>query len=266
MELKNAIAVCLITLFSATLVLLIARALDLQAAPRLELQLAKIVDELEAIRKSGGIMAGSGVAAENESADDAVMVYYFHSNVRCPTCRAIESQAHETVQSEFASEMESGEVIWKVLNYEEAAGTELGKKFEIQMPVVVLARMNGGEIEQWKRLDEIWALVGDKPAFSDYVGDEISQMLEPRDTKPPVAPTSDAAEIPFAGVDPPDIPVPQSVDELNPLRGQEEIARMLETADGQPTPNGNRPALSLPILDSADIPIPTDPADIPVPQ
>ena len=36
MELKNALAVCLISMFSATLVVLIARALDLQAASRLE--------------------------------------------------------------------------------------------------------------------------------------------------------------------------------------------------------------------------------------
>ena len=57
MELKNAVAVCLISLFSATLVVLIARALDSQAASRLEPQLASIVEELQAIRKQGGVAA-----------------------------------------------------------------------------------------------------------------------------------------------------------------------------------------------------------------
>ena len=37
------------------------------------------------------------------------------------------------------------------------------------MPVVVLAKMKAGQIEDWKRLDEVWALVGDKPAFASYV-------------------------------------------------------------------------------------------------
>ena len=46
MELKNAVAVCLISLFSATLVVLIARSLDSQAASQLEPQLASIVEEL----------------------------------------------------------------------------------------------------------------------------------------------------------------------------------------------------------------------------
>ena len=57
MELKNALTVCLISLFSATLVLLIARALDLQAAARLEPQLTRIVEELEGLRQQGGIAA-----------------------------------------------------------------------------------------------------------------------------------------------------------------------------------------------------------------
>ena len=57
MELKNAVTICLISLFSATLVLLIARALDLQAAARLEPQLARIVEELEALQQQGGITA-----------------------------------------------------------------------------------------------------------------------------------------------------------------------------------------------------------------
>ena len=43
------------------------------------------------------------------------------------------------------------------------------------MPVVVLARMKDGKIEDWKRLDEVWALVGDKPAFTKYVRGKSSE-------------------------------------------------------------------------------------------
>ena len=64
MDLKNAVAVCLISFFSATLVLLIARALDLQAAARLEPQLARIVEQLEMIRQGGAIARVGGAATE----------------------------------------------------------------------------------------------------------------------------------------------------------------------------------------------------------
>ena len=208
MELKNAAVVCLISLFSATLVLLIARALDLQAASRLEPQLERIVEELQAIRKSGGITAASGGAAQIESVDDALMVYYFHSNTRCPTCRAIESQSHEAVRSDFASQLENGEVVWKILNYEEPSAAELAKEFEIQMPVVVLAQMKNGQIEDWKRLDRVWALVGEKPAFAAYIRDEIGQMLKSQDSGATPPPNDDPPENPIRDSDLLDIPVP----------------------------------------------------------
>ena len=218
MDLKNAIAVCLISLFSATLVLLIARSLDSQAASRLEPQLARIVEELEAIRKSGGLTAASSAAAESETADDALIVYYLHGNTRCPTCRAIESQSHEIVHTDFASELENGQVVWKVLNYEEPAVAELAKKFEVMMPIVVLAKMKGGEIEDWKSLDEVWALVQDKPAFAEFVRDEINQMLGAADTRPADTPNTASPEIPDPAIDPDasppplppaDLPIPQ---------------------------------------------------------
>ena len=208
MDLKNAVAVCLISLFSATLVVLIARALDLQAASRLEPQLARIVEELEALRKQGGVAAAPSGQLDSQPVDDGLIVYYFHSNARCTTCRAIESQSHETVESDLASQLKSGEVVWKILNYEDPAVEELAEKFEVQIPVVVLARMKGGKIEDWNRLDKVWALVGDKPAFAEYVRDEITQMLESAEEPPSEGPPGETPEIPVPAPGSSDIPVP----------------------------------------------------------
>ncbi len=90
-------------------------------------------------------------------------MYYLHSSIRCATCRDIESQAHDVVQSDFATELTSGAISWRVVNYEEPAGTGLAQKFDIQMPVVVLTRMQGGEIVQWKRLDRVWGSLATNP-------------------------------------------------------------------------------------------------------
>jgi hypothetical protein len=218
MELKNAVAVCLISLFSATLVVLIARALDSQTASRLEPQLASIVEELQAIRKQGGIAASPGTAAGTETAADGLVVYYFHSNTRCPTCQSIESQAKDTVQTDFASQLSSGAMTWKILNYEQPANAELAKKFEIQMPVVVLAKMKAGQMEDWKRLDQVWALVGDKPGFAKFLREQITKMLETDRLTTPVASAPAAPAIPVPSGDPSQdaatkeplaIPVPQ---------------------------------------------------------
>lgn len=215
MELKNAIAVCLISLFSATLVVLIARSLDSQAAARLEPQLTSIVEELRALRGQGGIAAAPGTPTKAETVSDGLVVYYFHSNIRCPTCRSIESQAQETVQTHFASQLSNGEVVWKIVNYEQASAKPLADKFQLQMPVVVLAKMKDGKIEDWKRLDEVWAMVGDKPAFIKYVRGEIDRMLAT--DKGPGAATAEAPalSIPTPNTDdapslePPAVPIPQ---------------------------------------------------------
>ena len=215
MELKNAVAVCLISLFSATLVVLIARSMDSQAASRLEPQLARIVEELEAIRSSGGIVTSPAATAKNQSLREGLVVYYFHSNTRCPTCQAIESQSHETVQADFASQLVSGEVAWEVLNYEEPAASELATKFEIQMPVVVLARMNEGQVEEWKRLDQVWGLVGDKPAFAEYIRAEISQMLKAPAQDRTLTEPDDTPVIPVPGVSADDLPLPTDHSEIS---------------------------------------------------
>jgi hypothetical protein len=214
MELKNAVAVCLISLFSATLVVLIARSLDSQAASRLEPQLASIIEELRALRGQGGIATAPGTPTKAEAVGDGLVVYYFHSNIRCPTCRSIESQAQETVQTHFASQLSNGEVVWKIINYEQASAKPLAEKFQIQMPVVVLARMKDGQTEDWKRLDEVWAMVGDKPAFTKYVRGEIERMLSPgkkpeaakAQTPGPAIPVPNADSVPAKGT--PAIPVP----------------------------------------------------------
>ena len=95
MELKNALAVCLISLFASTLVVLIARTLDVQTESRLEPQLAKIVEQLEGIRQQarivGAVPSGQPTAGQMAERSKGLMVYYFHSNTRCPTCREIEA-------------------------------------------------------------------------------------------------------------------------------------------------------------------------------
>ena len=148
MELKNAVAVCLIALFSATIVVLIARALDSQAASQLEPQLTAIAEELRAIRKQGGIGAPAGDATVVEGANNGLVVYYLHGSYRCPTCRTVEAEAKKIVETEFASQVERGEIAFKALDYEKPAGAELARQFKVNSSVVVLVTMKDGKIDQ----------------------------------------------------------------------------------------------------------------------
>ena len=204
MDLKNAVAVCLISLFAATIVVLIARSVNQQAAAQLEPTLAKIAAELEAIRKQGGGVAVQGGTPTPAEHREGLVVYYFHGKQRCPSCRSIEAQTHQVLKDDFAEAMAKGEISWEVLNYESPVAASLVKEFDVQLPVVVLAGMNQGKIERWKRLDEVWGLYDEPAKFAKFIRDEIAAML-------PASNSATAANPAAAGGGEPALPSPLQI-------------------------------------------------------
>ena len=97
---------------------------------------------------------------------------------------------------------------WKILNYEKPNSADLAKKFHVHMANVVLAQMDGGEIKNWKRLDQVWALVGDKPVFAEFIRTEIGEML--KESAPPTDPPEESNLLDRPVPDTPAPPLPQS--------------------------------------------------------
>ena len=110
---------------------------------------------------------------------DGLVVYYFHGSMRCPTCRKIESYAHEAIKTGFGAELDSGDLQWKVVNYEASGNEHFGEDYEVTAPTVVLVEMRGGEQKRWKNLDRVWELVmtGTKEEFLGYVQEEAKALL-----------------------------------------------------------------------------------------
>lgn len=221
MDLKNAVAVCLISLFSATIVVLIARSLDLQAAARLEPVLLKIAAELEGIRKQSGGFTAMGDRTQPAGHNDGLIVYYFHGNTRCPSCRAIESQTRDVLQKDFAEPLSEGQILWETVNYENPAIPEIVKTFEIQVPVIVLAFRKAGKIDRWKRLDEVWGLYDEPVKFAEFIRREIQAILAPTDGSSSASGSdSRAASAPRAAnarpADPPRAPAAVPIPEEEP--------------------------------------------------
>ncbi len=159
MDIKKAFTYCLLIFLAASIVVLMVK--SLRSSPQ---------------------SAGVEPAIQN-----GVIVYYFHGNTRCPTCCSIESQTQDTVRANFASQLSGKEMSLQMINYEQPAAKQLVDKFEIQMPVVVLARLKNGEIQDWKRLDEVWGLVDDKAGFTNLVQGEINRILTSENKPSPVS-------------------------------------------------------------------------------
>lgn len=169
---KNALTAGLLMFVAASIVVLTVKSLRQQPDP------------------SSTAATTSSAAGEQDSmtpVSDGVIVYYFHGNVRCPTCKQIEADAHESLQQGFAREMKDGRLVWRIVNYEQPGNEHFATEFQLIAPTVVLTRMDGGKQTQWKNLDRVWELVGEKPAFGQYVQEETRAILDANPTQVPVA-------------------------------------------------------------------------------
>lgn len=127
------------------------------------------------------ILGGVALAADAPSASaptpDGVIAFYFHGNARCATCRTIEAYADEAVHQGFATDLEAGELSWRVVNIDTPENRHFIEDFQLVTRSVVLAEYRNGQLLRSKNLDQVWRLVRDKQGFVAYLQDETRAFL-----------------------------------------------------------------------------------------
>ena len=113
-----------------------------------------------------------------QTLDAEVVAYYFHGNLRCKTCRTIQVYSEEAIRSEFADELASGRLAWRVVNVEEPENKHFVKDFELVSRSLVLTEYEDGEVIRWENLKQVWQLVRDKEKFLDYVHSSTREFLQ----------------------------------------------------------------------------------------
>ena len=71
------------------------------------------------------------VALAQSKVKDHMEVVYFHGKQRCVTCMAIEKNAREVVEKDFASEKKSGKVVFKVVDISTDEGAKIAKDYRV---------------------------------------------------------------------------------------------------------------------------------------
>ena len=125
-----------------------------------------------------GIAAGAEPAATTPAPADGVVVFYFHGNVRCATCRTIEAYAGEAVRDGFAADLASGAIAWREVNVDSPEHRHFIQDFRLTTRSVVLAEYRGGQVVRHQSLDKVWQLVRSKDRFVDYIQGETRAFLE----------------------------------------------------------------------------------------
>lgn len=125
-----------------------------------------------------GKKASSNIDVSNrEKVSHTVIVFYFHPTFRCQACSDVEALSLEAIERGFSQAIENGDLIWLVLNFEEAQNKGFVEDFQIEVSTLVLLDMHNGERTQWKKLEKVWELLDDREAFANYVQREVSDYL-----------------------------------------------------------------------------------------
>jgi hypothetical protein len=106
-----------------------------------------------------------------------VIVYYFHGNYRCVTCRKIEALTRTALEGEFLQELKNGSIELRTINIEDRGNEHFIQDYQLATRSVVISRQQGGAEIDWARLDRVWKLVGDEPAFIEYIQQELTPFL-----------------------------------------------------------------------------------------
>ena len=102
---------------------------------------------------------------------DRIVVTYAHATIRCVSCATIERLTQETLDEQFASELAAGRVVFREVNFQE--DTRFAQHHEIVANCVIVSRIQQGQETGYRRLDEVWELYEDPPAFKRCLGDAV---------------------------------------------------------------------------------------------
>jgi len=148
--------------------------------------------------------AAAGDSTASTPPADKVTVHYFHRTARCDNCLKFEAYADQALRDSFPEELADGTLEWRVVNLDDTTSAHLVEDYDLFEISLIVSRVRGGQEVQWRNLDAIWTLVGDRDAFLEYVAVEVGEELKKLDELQPQHPDSDSVPVPQGLVPEPD--------------------------------------------------------------
>jgi len=129
-----------------------------------------------------GLVSGCKVPEPEESSslppsiDNGVEVVYFHRAQRCSGCIHAQDMTEYTLNTYFADELESGEIVFMALNLQDANNSAMVQKFGAYTSSLFLNDVSNG-IDDIDELTDIWFVLWDDEEFVDVLKTAIEECL-----------------------------------------------------------------------------------------
>ena len=124
--------------------------------------------------------ANTAVDSVKAPMSDQIVVYYLHMNRRCMTCEKLEAYSQDAVETGFAEQLKDSSIVFRVENFETEGSEHFAKDYQLYSQSLILSRQRGGQETEWKNLDKILNLVGNKEEFITYVQNEVANFMNPK--------------------------------------------------------------------------------------
>ncbi len=118
-------------------------------------------------------------ASENTAGiQNGIIVYYFHGNQRCVTCRNIEKLSRIATEKVFSNHLKGESVKFISINVDDAKNEHFIQDYQLIVRSVVIAKIDDGNETEWRRLDKVWDLHNNPDKFLKYFDSEADQLLK----------------------------------------------------------------------------------------
>jgi hypothetical protein len=126
----------------------------------------------------GAEPAKSPIGENLEASDTKVLVTYFYTTYRCPTCKKLEAYSRQAIEEGFPKELEEKKIVFRTLNMEEPENQHYAQDYKLYTKSLIISLNRNGKEEKWKNLADIWKLVRSQEKFVEYVQHETQSYLK----------------------------------------------------------------------------------------
>lgn len=118
------------------------------------------------------------ITSENTSlaSPDKIEVVNFFGTQRCVSCLAIGKLTKKTLEERFASELESGKIVFKEINGELPENKEIVVKYQARGSSLFINAIRG-EKDNIAEDVTVWRLVNSEEQFMSYLENKLNQLL-----------------------------------------------------------------------------------------
>lgn len=128
---------------------------------------------------------GSQTKSQTTAATKAVInpnrieVLCFHGKQRCITCKNIEKYSKEVVENDFAKELKSGVIVFKVIDFSTKEGEAIADKYEISFSSLLVNKYTNGQESVNDMTEHGFATAKEQEAeFKTGLKEKINELLK----------------------------------------------------------------------------------------